>query len=535
MADYNELLKKYGGSVVSSQPEAQPAATDANIQALIEKFGGQVQQPKEMGVGEMLGQAAYNLPSSTMRVLKETAQAITNPIESAKTVLDLGAGLLQNTLPESVVQFVGEDKKSRDLARNVGQFYADRYGSVEAAKQAFAQDPAGVLADASTVLGVGGAALPGKVGAVVSKTGRMVDPLNVAAKATTSTANLAGKLASESLGVTTGAGGESIRQAFKAGQAGGEKAKQFRENISGNVEMTDALDSAKQALANMQAEKQRVYRVDMASVNKDKNILSFEDVDNSLRAANERVKYKGQVKNKAAADKVAEVQKKIDDWKSLDPNEFHTPEGLDALKQSIGDTLESIPFEQKNARAVVGGVYNSIKSTISKQAPTYEKVMRDYQNASESIKEIERSLSLGKKASADTAMRKLQSLMRDNVNTNYGQRVKLAKMLEESGGSEFMPALAGQSLQKITPRGIQGGLAPVGQIGAYSVGGLPAAAGLAAVSSPRLVGEAAYGTGLLTRPVAKQAGAVAEVLSNEDIQRLANLMYQTQQPKGLLE
>ena len=70
--------------------------------------------------------------------------------ETGKAVLDVGAGALQNILPEKLVQAIGEDKPSREIANQVGQFYVNRYGSVEGAKKAIAEDPAGVLADIST-------------------------------------------------------------------------------------------------------------------------------------------------------------------------------------------------------------------------------------------------------------------------------------------------------------------------------------------------------------------------------------------------
>ena len=43
----------------------------------------------------------------------------------------------------------------------------------------------------------------------------------------------------------------------------------------------------------------------------------------------------------------------------------------------------------------------------------------DLKDLKEAIKEIEKALSLNNRASADTAMRKLQSLTRNNVYTNY--------------------------------------------------------------------------------------------------------------------
>ena len=539
MTDYEELARKYGGVIaapIEQKPAQQLTTTDAEV--LAQKFGGTVVEPESMGVGQMLLQAGTNAPRSLYNLGKDVVTAVANPIDTATTLIDLGAGALQAALPESLVQAIGEDPRSREIASQVGKFYVDRYGSIDGVKRAFAQDPAGVLADVSTVFGVGAAATPAKFAKTMSglKTAATVtDPAYLAVKGTGAAAKFGANRVADVLGLMTGAGSTPIKEAAKAGVIGGERAKTFRQNIQGSVEMTDALDAAKANLAKMQSDKQAMYRSNMEIIKNDATVLDFADVDSALADAQKLVSYKGQVKNEAAAAKLAEAQKRVDDWKTLDPTEFHTPEGMDALKQSVGDILESIPFEQKAARAAVGDVYAKIKKTISKQAPSYEKVMREYTLASENIREIERSLSLGKKASVDTAMRKLQSLTRDNVNTNYGQRAKLAKQLEEAGGQDFMPALAGQALQSFTPRGIQQGVSSLTGLGAFSVGGLPAALGTAAASSPRLAGEGAYLSGLLARYPAKVAEAIKKNQPEADYQVLGNLLYQSQQPKGLLE
>lgn len=157
--------------------------------------------------------------------------------------------------------------------------------------------------------------------------------------------------------------------------------------------------------------------------------------------------------------------------------------------------------------------------------------MSEYSGASDTIKEIERALSLGNKAAADTSMRKLQSLMRNNANTNYGTRTNLARTLEQAGGQELMPALAGQAVNEWTPRGIQKATAGTGGAGLALTGNLPAAAGLAAVSSPRLVGEASYGAGQLVKLLREGGGAIEK--SGIDPRILANLLYQSSQPSAI--
>lgn len=488
-------------------------------------------QPGPMTAGEVATSAVRNLPSSFGNLIGNIVEAVSSPIQTAKSVLDLGAGILQNVLPESLVQAVGEDKASREVAKKVGQFYVDRYGSVEGAKKAIAEDPAGVLADVSTVLTGGAMAAPRAVAQPIARAASLVDPLAIAGRATLGTARLTGKAASNILGLTTGAGKEALEQAFQAGRKGGATAEQFVTNLRGQVDPTEVLDIARKNLDEMNNLKQTEYRSGMVNIKNDKSVLDFAEIDKALQNATNKVTYKGQVKNAKAAEKLAEVQNDIAQWKSLEPKDFHTPEGLDALKQKIGDVLESIPFEQKTARSSVGEVYNAVKASIQKQAPTYANTMKAYSEASEQIREITRTLNLGSKASADTAMRKLQSLMRNNVQTNYNQRLKLAQELEKVGGREFMPGLAGQALSSATPRGLQTAATVPTSLLAYGVGGLPSAGLSLLAASPRAMGEVAYGTGAATRGIGGVAQRVPFIINPQ----LFNALFQAGQIQGQTE
>jgi len=481
---------------------------------------GRPQSPTPLTAGEVATGAILNLPSSTFNLAKGLYEAVTSPVQTVKGILDIGAGGLQNLLPENFVKFLGEDKASREVANQVGQFYSDRYGSIEGAKRAIASDPAGVMADLSTFL-TGGATLApkGAIATKLSQAAQMVDPLQLTAKGVAA----AGRSVAPVVGMTTGVGTEAAKQAVRAGYEGGDIGKLFVENLRGNVPAEAVLDVAKQNLAAMNATKQAEYRQNMKAIKADTNVLNFTGIDSAINTAENIATFKGQVRNQKAADAVSEIKTEISNWKSLDPAQFHTPEGFDALKQKIGGILETIPYEQKTARTVAGGVYESIKKEITKQAPEYAKTMKAYSDASDLIREIERSLSLGQKASADTAMRKLQSLMRNNVQTNYGQRINLAKELEAAGGREMMPALAGQAMSEIAPRGLQRATAVPSVLGALSTGGLPAAVAMGSVSSPRLMGEMLYGAGRVGQGVSRATSQ----LPNANYPALINPTYQS--------
>lgn len=514
-AEIDAFERQAGLTPSAAQPQAQaPVPT-----AMPSVAPRAMQEPAPLTAGEVATGAVLNLPSSTFNLAKGLYEAVTSPVKTVKGILDIGAGGLQNLLPENFVKLLGEDKASREVANQVGQFYTDRYGSIESAKRAIASDPAGVMADLSTFL-TGGASLApkGVLATKLSQAAQMVDPLQLTAKGVAAAA----KSVPSIVGMTTGVGTEAARQAVRAGYEGGDIGQLFKENLRGNVPTEAVLDVAKQNLAAINAAKQAEYRANMAAVKADTSILNFSGIDKAINTAENIATFKGQVRNQKAADAVAEIKSEISNWKSLDPAQFHTPEGLDALKQKIGGILETIPYEQRTARTVAGGIYDSIKKEITNQAPEYAKTMKAYSDASDLIREIERSLSLGQKSSADTAMRKLQSLMRNNVQTNYGQRINLARELEAAGGREMMPALAGQAMSEIAPRGLQRATAVPTVLGAFGTGGLPAAAGMAAVSSPRLMGEALYSAGRVGRGVSRVAGA----LPDANYPAIGNVAYQ---------
>ena len=329
------------------------------------------------------------------------------------------------------------------------------------------------------------------------------------------------------LGLATGVGAEPVSQAFRAGKAGN---REFLDNMRGDVPIDDILGRAKQGLDAMRATKATQYRSGMIPVAGDKTALAFDDIERAFGDAANVTGYKGQVKNEAAAGYVARMKAAVDEWRALDPAEFHTPEGMDALKQKLGAIMEAIPPQERGAKLAAGKVYNATKATIEKQAPAYAKVMKDYSAASEQITEIERALSLGNKAAADTSMRKLQSLMRNNVQTNYGNRLSLANQLEGQGGVELMPSLAGQAMSSWTPRSL------AGQIGAGGVG-LSALSGnalpLAALpfQSPRLMGNMLYGAGRASGAASNAGNALARItgappaLLGNSGEEIANALY----------
>jgi hypothetical protein len=460
-----------------------------------------------LGTGQMFAQALTNFPGSAFELGKSTFEAVTSPIETGKNIAALGS---------SVLGKMGVTDADPAMANRVGEFYKNRYGGIENAKRTFADDPAGFLADAATILtGAGGAlrAVPQagvkSAGKAVQKAADIVDPLSVATKAVKG----AGKGTAAVLGFTTGTGTRAVEEAAKAGYRGGDQGEAFVSQMRGAAPIADVVESIKPAISALRQDRSTAYRQGMANVAKDKTVLKFDDIDKAIGNARQTGMYKGQVIDKSAAEAWQKINDQVNEWKGLDPAEFHTPEGLDALKKSLKDIKESYAFGSP-ARLAADKAYNAVRGEITKQAPEYSRVMKDYETASDLLDEIETTLSQNPRASIDTQVRKLQSILRNNANTNYGRRAELGEMLAERGATELFPQLAGQAMSSWTPRGLSGALSGAGAIystiPAIAQGVTPTGALQLASTSPRIVGETVYAAGKAVGKPAQLAKLLAQ-------------------------
>jgi len=507
--------------LIPSDQTSQPITYEA-MQSLMQGMS-----PENEGIAakDVPLTALKNIPQSAVNFGKGMYQAVTNPLETATSVMDLMAGGLHNITPKHIADYIDAldvhpeaITRAVDTANAVGKFYKDRYGSSQGFKEALAYDPVGVASDLSTLFSGGGTAA-GKIGlpsvaAGLKTAGEYTSPINLALKA--------GKtIAPPLLGSTTGTGAENIK---RAAQAGAEGDTSFTQNLRGEVPMTQALNDAKHNLNVIRQNRSNAYKSGMVDVSKDKTILSFDDIDNALNKAKSEVSYGKIVKDEEGLKHLNKIENVINQYKNADPNIYHTAEGLDNLKQTIGNLSNAIDYQHANANRVAGDIYNSVKDTIVKQAPVYSDVMSDYSKASESMQEIEKALSLGNRSSADTALRKLQSLTRNNVNTNYGNRLSLAQQLEKEGGKPFINALAGQALSSPTARGIAGGIETgTGMAGVFLN---PAFLFALPLQTPSLVGEGAYAAGKMANKAQKYG------VNPQTGTALSNLLNAAQQNKG---
>lgn len=468
-------------------------ASEANrkqIEAQREKrLQNKKQGGTELSLGEVASQAIGNLPKSALKYAEDLVTPITDPVGTAKGLYSFAAGLIQLAVP-------GEQADEKTV-KAVGDYFANRYGSLEAFKLAVAEDPVGVVGDVSTVLTGGGMlaarapGMVGKAGAALEEAGRKIDPLAVAGNTVQAAGGIVTEGVPAAIGMTTGAGKESIQQAFNAGRVGGETDRRFVENLRGQEEPGAIVQDGIAALRRLKETKQNKFVTSKEALQLEKMPVDFDALAAKIGEFAEKFNFEGVSElSNAGQSKLAEVQRLVSDWQKSPA--LHNAKGLDILKRRIDNEYPS-GINPGDEAVVVAQARDIIKKEITDQVPDYSKVMQPYEEATRLERELQRALSLSDKASADTALRKLQSVMRNNVNANFGNRLKLVERLEEAGDYFLLPRIAGQALNSPTPRGLQAvtatGTGITGMTNPGTLAALP-------MFSPRVMGEVSRVAGM---------------------------------------
>lgn len=450
-----------------------------------------------------------NIIPSVKKLGGDVASFAAHPWDAAASVAEIGAGAISQFFPDVFENSTMQE--AEDKAAMVGQAMKERYGgdSVEEVmaniKKTVVTDPAGFAADLGGLLS-GGGALAAKTGIkgaqTVSRIGSFVDPVALAGKTAIKTAGLAKRAPKAITGLLSGMGEDVVGQLYKAGKEGGvAKETAVRHMRDAETAGPEILTMARSGMENLRKNRNEQYRSGMVDISNDATILDFKGINEKFMQVIEENTHLGVPKSKSKARALEEVALELEEWERLGPD-YRTPEGLDALKQRIGDLVDWKNKDNASNRAYMG-VYDAIKETIKQQAPIYAEIMKDYSDASVQILDLEKGLSMKASANPETALRTLSSSLRNNVNTNFGQRGRLVGELEQASGQPLKAAIAGQSASSLTPRGLQG-LGMTGNITAGALSGFsPAQIPLLAAQSPRIVGETAVGMGSMARQLGR--------------------------------
>lgn len=477
--------------------------------------GSSFQMPQAPVVPEekprSLGGFVGNIFKSGGNLLKGTADALIHPVRTVETLGKIGLGTISN-----IGQFLGLDDgtgKNNQLVDQIAQMYKQRYGK-DLGKTIY-EDPVGVLADLSVILG-GGAGLAGgvaklgkatetanlasKVGGFASK----IDPLMMAGRGLskvgvtpTNIANKVGGFVGNTLGFTTGQGGQSVRGVFNAARSGADDAVNA---MRGGVSQADVVAKARTGLGDFIKERGNKYQEQLKGLETSPHQFETQKIAETFnkKLADFGVDFLddgtpdftrspglGRYEND-----LMKLSKAIADWGSKEGDLSIV--GMDKLKQVIDDfrigSADSRKFD-----SFVTALRNETKNIVReglkakgdlKTLAKYDSLLSDFETKTKVAREIKQALSLGDNASPETTFTKLvQALKTDKV-----RRQELVGILEEFGGKEIMSEIAGLNMKDLIPKGLFSGAIGIGSVAS---GNIPAL-GLA---SPRLVGEVANITG----------------------------------------
>lgn len=279
-----------------------------------------------------------NILPSAGKMVGDIYQAFSNPIDTAKGLGNIALGTAEKLIP-------GEQGQEK-YANAVGQFFKDRYGSVDNLKQTVINDPVGFASDLATVMTAGGA-IASKVGTVsklsklaevgktVSNVGKAIEPISAITKGAGSLLNkaTAGKtLAPFASRVDTGVMETAARQGVELPASSLSKSNVVKmlETIGGRGIFGDKISvQLEKAASKMDDIANKA--VDTISADKDLSSIGVNIVKSLEKYKENYIKMKNQLFSEAKIPLITQMD----------------------MSKSI-DTLDNIIATEKNASKTLG-------------------------------------------------------------------------------------------------------------------------------------------------------------------------------------
>jgi hypothetical protein len=477
-----------------------------------------VPEKYEITPGQLASGAKQNLWSSLYQVGEDLVTAIANPLDTVANLLQVTRGGIHNFMPDKVFEsgILDKDEEAMQKASMLGNFYKNRYGGIEEAKETFAKDPAAVLADLSTFLTAGAGALkavsPGgtleKLASGGRKAGELLDPLRLVGYGLQFSNKYGfsplGKLAKIGGSRLAGVGARPLENAFSFGKDLSQVTKQnraradFWKYYSGAKNPLTIVDELQNGLKALSAKNSEMYRKGVEALKQNPTVPSYQKLGDALNKINAEVvdTASGFTMNAPVGKILEDVNKIIQEFGS-NPK-VQNLYGFELLRKRIqSDIKDTINFDSKAGRAqarAVDQVLTAIKDTISAADPNYNKTIRNYAEAASDLNDFRSTLGgLSKKDKAKALSQFLQSI--NNPTGDFKVTFDMVKDAEVATGRNIEAMLSGvilsvSDINNFSGRGLVGlgGAQQVVDIPGGSAAGLP-------LSMPRIAGGIAYGAG----------------------------------------
>ena len=466
--------------------------------------------------GMEVAKSAYaNLGPSAVKAAQELVYPFTHAPETIAGLTTLGSGLASKAAP-----YVGSQYRSPEGEKALGSvadYYKQRYGSVEGAKRAFAEDPVGTMMDVSTVFTGAGGALRGAglgaakaaeiagtsgriakglgtAGEIVGETGRLIDPVAASTKLGAMAAEpITRGILPQAFALQTGKSAESFRKAEEAGSSGDPTF--WRHMVGGGtpeevIENTkNALDAVKQQRSQDYINTSRGWKSSQTPLNLNNVNLTFGDIVAEHTPQGGQISYRMEdplKKIKGIIERYAPTRKTMSD--------------LDLMKKDLDSLYYDPAFRNPDAKAALTQVRQQVWNTISDHDPVYAEIMSEYENATKEINNIVSDIGTDR-ASTATRLKKL---------TKAGDSETMRRLAQEA--PELPSMIAGQELRPVLPGGIRPALMSAAMYGLPAYFMHPYALAGAATAFPVVSGTAQSALGaahVLPMQIEKMAGPQA--------------------------
>ena len=389
-------------------------------------------------------QAINNVPSSSYQLINDIITPILSPIQTAKDLKALGSSVINLIRPE--------EQGNEPLAREVGNFFKERYGGIDNIKETFATDPMGMLSDVSIIL-TGGATLAPKASAtanVLTKASKLTSPIeNLAGKAIGTTASLTGEGVKQISGVLTGTGAGALDTAIQTGKnyktglfankVQKQKQKDFIDAIKGDISAEKITTDLEKAVKDIKTSKNIDYQNSLKKLKLHEKKINPDTIINKINADLDQQSTKitladgkttmatGYNRFSNKTNRLVNTIKKELDIIKNNPN-LHTAEVFHNLKFKIDDMYSkdaSGGFAKTNIE-----IADLIDNQLGELSNGYKSMNKAYSTAKKLEKKLITELGLGNKKGATKIMNQLLSVMKDQNLTNYGTRLETLKTFD---------------------------------------------------------------------------------------------------------
>mgnify|MGYP001214166691 CR=1 FL=1 len=493
--------------------EIRPQSNTKGLEALnTETENEEVFEPDafDRGFLDFVSTTASNIVPSAKKFVGGIWEVVSNPVTTAKNMAELGS---------SIINLVRDGEQGNEqLARDVGEYFANRYGGFENVAQTLRDDPIGFLADASIIL-TGGASLSARIPTQIAtatansmnKIAKAIDPVNPLINVTGKGLQLTGSVAKEILGATAGTGSKALTIAYVTGKSGNKSQVQdFTSHMrTSGGKTNETFDTAVNLVDDLEKNAKNTYIKGKDGLNLATKKIDFQQIDDILTAFRESKTVDGILDmSDDAIAKLNRIEKIVEEFRNT-PS-LHNAKGYDMMKRKI-DKFYPKDLKVGDDAMVVADIRKSINDVIIKNVPEYKTVMQAYEDAMQVRQSIQNNLSLGKvKVNEQTVLNKLNQTIKNNSASQFGNKYKILETVDTAGDLERM--IAGDAFSTFMPRGLQNTFG-VGTSGGLGLGttiatgstplGLLVGGTSMASQSPRIVGELAYGTGKAMKQLEK--------------------------------